>query len=101
MRWEAHVQQDTPEVDKARLIAENVYYALRGQGTTLVDPSEEQTLIRRLVEAVRPEVGTSVDAIISAANSVRSAWEENSDEAPGPRVKSVNLTDGSVAMELR
>lgn len=102
MSWEARVQQDIPDTDKAaRVIAENVYYAYRGQGTTLIDPSQEQTLLARLVEAIRPEIGSSVDAIISAANTVLSAWEDSCDEAPGPRVRSVNLTDGSVAMELR
>jgi hypothetical protein len=94
------VQQDIPSVDKAaRTIAENVYYAFRGQGTTLIDPPpKEQTLLARLVEAIRPEIGASADAIISAANKALAAWEENNDEAQGPRVASVNLTDGSVTM---
>ena len=95
------MQQDIPSVDKAaRTIAENVYYAFRGQGTTLIDPPKEQkqTLLARLVEAIRPEIGASADAIISAANKALAAWEENNDEAQGPRVASVNLTDGSVTM---
>ena len=94
------MRQDTSDPDKpARLIADNVYYAFRGQGTTLIDPSEEQTLITRLTEAIHLEEAASVDAIISAINAVLLAWEESSDEAPGPRVQSVNLTDGSVSME--
>jgi hypothetical protein len=94
------VRQDTSDSDKAaRLIADNVYYAFRGQGTTLIDPSGEQTLMTRLVEAIHLEEAASVDAIISAVNAVLLAWEESSDEAPGPRVRSLNLTDGSVSME--
>ena len=96
------MQQDVPDADKAaRIIAENVYYAFRGQGTTLIDPSKEQAFLSCLVEAIRPAVGTSVDAIITAANTALSSWEMSSDEAPGSRIATVNLTDGSVSMEPR
>jgi hypothetical protein len=40
-----------------------------------------------------------VDAIVTAANAVLSAWEEGSEKTPSPRVRSVNLADGSVTMD--
>ena len=95
------MQQDASVEDKAaRIIAENVYYPFRGQGTTLIDPSHEETLLARLAEAIRPGLGGSVDVIVAAANAVLSAWARGSEGAPSPRVRSVNLADGSVTMEL-
>ncbi|WP_238253694.1 hypothetical protein [Methylobacterium bullatum] len=94
------MQPDASVEDKAaRIIAANVYYAFRGQGTTLIDPSHEGTLLARLVEAIRPEIGGSAEAMITAINTVLLEWEEGSEEAPSPRVRSINLADGSVSME--
>lgn len=94
------MQQDASiEHKAARIIAENVYYAFRGQGTTLIDPPHEDKLLVRLVEAIRPEIGGSAEAIITAINTVLLEWEEGSEEAPSPRVRSINLADGSVSME--
>jgi hypothetical protein len=100
MSEEAHVQE-TPDADKAaRDIAENVYFAFSRQATTLIHPTKVQTLLTRLAEAIRPEINSSPDLIISAANRTLDAWEQISDEVRGPRVASLNLTDGSVTMNL-
>ncbi|MHC2019924.1 hypothetical protein [Methylobacterium sp. CM6247] len=94
------MQQDASVEDKAaRIIAENVYYAFRGQWTTLIDPSHEEALLARLIEAIRPGIGGSVDAIVTVTNAVLSAWEEGSKKTPSPRVRSINLADGSVTMD--
>ncbi|MEL6062229.1 MULTISPECIES: hypothetical protein [unclassified Methylobacterium] len=94
------MDQDTPEADRtARTIAENVYaaYWQQAQGTT--HPQTEQTLLARLVEAIRPEIpGGSPGAIIAAANAVLDALEQRSPGIRGPRVSALNRADGTVAV---
>lgn len=93
--------QETPEADKAaRTIAENVYFAFTRQATTFIHPAKEQILVTRLVEAIRPEIGSSSEAVLSAANRTLEAWEQTNDEVRGPRVASLDPTDGSVTMML-
>ena len=97
---EAHVQQDTPGVDRtARTIAENVCAAYTRDAEGLIDEQAEQALLTRVVEAIRTEVpgGTPRD-IIDAANSALDAWELENVEVRGPRVSALNRADGSVAL---
>ena len=91
---------DTPEPDRAaRVIAENVYVAFCQMATMPAHPLEEQTILARLVEAIRPQIGVgSPSAIIEAANAVLSAWEQRDPDVRGPRVVSVNQVDGSVML---
>lgn len=91
---------DTPAPDRAaRVIAENVYVAYCRHATMQVHPQEEQTILARLVEAIRPQVGSgSPRAIIEAANAALSVWEQRDPDVRGPRVVSVNQTDGSVVV---
>ncbi|AWN40750.1 hypothetical protein [Methylobacterium durans] len=96
------MQQDTPDADRtARTIAENVYAAYMRQAEGGRHPQTEQTLLTRLVEAIRPEVpgGTARD-LLDAANSALDAWELQSGGAAGPRVTSLNRADGSVGMDV-
>ena len=69
---------DTSEPDRAaRVIAENVYVAFCQQATMPAHPLEEQTILTRLIEAIRPQIGSgSPAAIIEAANAALSAWEQ-------------------------
>ena len=93
--------QETPDADKAaRNIAENVYSAYERQATTRVHPTKAQTLLARLAEAIRPEIGSSPGSIITAVNSMLDAWEQTNDEVQGLRVASLNMTDGLVSMSL-
>lgn len=95
------MQQDTPELDRtARTIAENVYAAYMQQAQGRMHPQTEQTLLARLVEAIRPEVpgGTPRD-IIDAANGALDAWEQQSGAVRGPRISALNRAEGSVAMD--
>ncbi|KQP59748.1 hypothetical protein [Methylobacterium sp. Leaf108] len=93
--------QETPDADKAaRNIAENVYFAFSRQATSFIHPAKEQILLTRLVEAIRPEIASSQDMIVVAANDALVAWEQANDEVRGPRVASLDLTDGSVTMSL-
>ena len=93
--------QETPDADKAaRNIAENVYSAYEQQATTRVHPTKMQTLLARLAETIRPEIGSSADSIITAVNKTLDAWEQTNDEVQGPRLASLNMTDGSVTMSL-
>lgn len=91
---------DTPDPDRAaRVIAENVYAAFCRQATMPAHPLEEQTILTRLVEAIRPEIGTgSPGAIVEAANTTLSAWEQRDPDVRGPRVASVNQIEGSVTL---
>jgi hypothetical protein len=91
---------DTPDVDgTARAIAENVYAAYSRQAEGAIHPEMEQTVLARLVEAIREEVpgGTPRD-ILDAANSVLDAFEEQNAEVRGPRASALNRADGSVSM---
>lgn len=91
---------DTPEPDRAaRVLAENIYAAFCRQATMPAHPLEEQTILTRLIEAIRPQIGSgSPGAIIDAANAALSAWEERDPEVRGPRIASVNQIDGSVTL---
>ncbi|GLS57222.1 hypothetical protein [Methylobacterium gregans] len=94
------MQQDTPQVDQtARTIAENVYAAYMRQAEGGRHPQTEQTLVTRLIEAIRPEVpgGTPRD-IIDAANGALDAWEQQQGGGGGPRVTALNRADGSVGV---
>ncbi|GEP07829.1 hypothetical protein [Methylobacterium oxalidis] len=95
------MQQDAPDLDRtARTIAENIYAAYTPQGEGGAGQQNEQILLTRLVEAIRPEVpgGTPRD-IIDAANAALKAWEQQSGEARGPRVSALNRAEGSVKMD--
>ncbi|MHB2204927.1 hypothetical protein [Methylobacterium sp. CM6257] len=91
---------DTPAPDRAaRVIAENVYVAFCQQATMRVHPQEEQMILARLVEAIRPKIGSgSPGEIVEAANTALSVWEQRDPNVRGPRVVSVNEIDGSVTL---
>ncbi len=91
---------DTPAPDRAaRVIAENVYVAFCQQATMAARPLEEQTILTRLVEAIRPQIGSGAPgAIVEAANAALSAWEQRDLEVRGPRVVAVNQIDGAVTL---
>lgn len=91
---------ETPDADCAtRVIAENVYAAYC-RHATMPDPyREEQTVLTRLVEAIRPQIGMSAPGeLIEAANLVLSEWEQWDPEVRGPRVVSINQIDGAVTV---
>lgn len=94
------MEQDTPGVDRtARTIAENVHTAYWRHARGSEHPQVEQTLLARLVEAIRPEIpGGSPGAIIDAANAVLDALEQQNPGIRGPRVSALNRADGSVGM---
>ena len=96
------MEQDTPGVDRtARTIAENVHTAYWRQAQGSEHPQIEQTVLARLVEAIRPEIpGGSPSAIIAAANGVLDALEQQNPGIRGPRVSALNRADGSVAVGL-
>ncbi|GJD98021.1 hypothetical protein [Methylobacterium iners] len=92
--------QEALNADKAaRVIAANVYTAFTLQAAAFIHPAKELVIVARLVEAIRPEIGSSPEVIISVANEILEAWEEGNDEVRGPRVVSINLLDGSVTMK--
>lgn len=93
--------QETPDADKAaRTIAENVYSTFTTQAAAFIHPAKAQILVTRLVEGIRPEITSPPAAIVAAANRVLEAWEQANDEVRGPRVASLDPTDGSVRMTL-
>lgn len=93
--------QETPKADNAaRTIAEAVYQAYERQATTRVHPAKVQTLLARLAETIRPEIGSSTASIVTAVNGTLDAWEQVNDEVQGPRVASLNMTDGTVTMSM-
>lgn len=92
--------KETPDSDlHARTIAENVYAAYCRQAT-MPDPyRQEQTALSRIVEAIRPQIGKgSPGELVEAANVALSEWEQWDAEVRGPRVTSVNPTDGAVTV---
>ncbi|MBE7243406.1 MAG: hypothetical protein INR63_00525 [Actinomycetospora chiangmaiensis] len=94
------MEQDTPAADRtARTIAENVYAAYWRLARGADHPQIEQTVLARLVEAIRPEIpGGSPAAVIAAANRVLDAFEQQYPGLQGPRVSSVNRADDSVTV---
>jgi hypothetical protein len=93
------MEQD-PGVDRtARTIAENVYAAYSRQAERAIHPEMKQSVLARLVDAIREEVpgGTPRD-ILDAANAVLDAFEEQNVEVRGPRASALNRADGSVSM---
>ena len=96
------MQQDTPGVDRtAHTIAESVQAAYRRHAAGGTQLQAEQTLLARLVEAIRPEVpGATPRDIIDAANAALDAWEQQSGKVRGPRVISLDRADGSVKMDV-
>ena len=55
--------------------------------------------VERALEAIRPQIGSgSPEAVIEAANTALSAWEQRDPDVRGPRVASVNQIDGSVTL---
>ena len=94
------MEQDTPAVDRtARTIAENVHAAYWRLAQGSDHPQTEQTLLARLVEAIRPEIpGGSPGAIIAAANAVLDALEQRTPEIRGPRVTALDRADGTVVV---
>ena len=97
------MRQDTPDLDKAaRTIAENVYAAFARMATMPADPLAEQTVLTRLVEAIRPEIRQgSMPAIVDAANGALDAWEQRDKDVLGPRIEAIDLRDGAVTMRFR
>jgi hypothetical protein len=95
------MEQDTPPLDRtARTIAESVYSAYMRHASGELHPQTEQTLLTRLVEAIRPEVpGGTPRNIIDAANEALDAWELQSGGVRGPRVSVLDRADGSVGMD--
>ena len=95
------MDQDTPEVDRtARTIAENIYAGYRRLAAGAIHPQVEQTILTRLIEAIRPEIpSNSPGAIIAAANATLDAFEQVNPEMLGPRVGTVDRADGSVGMK--
>jgi hypothetical protein len=92
---------DTPEADQiARDFAENVYAAYAHQATSAIHPSNEQVLVTRLVEAIRPVIGGSSDGLIRASNAVLDDWESNNLDVRGPRVVAALPAERSVSMEF-
>lgn len=94
------MEQDTPDVDRtARAIAENVCAAYSRQAKGVINPELEQSILARLVEAIRDEVrgGTPRD-ILDAANAVLDAFEDQNAAVRGPRASALNRADGSVSM---
>ncbi|MFK5598237.1 hypothetical protein ACFZ8E_14760 [Methylobacterium sp. HMF5984] len=96
------MQQGMPDADKAaRTIAENVYAAFYRQETIPAQSPEEQTIVTRLVEAIRPQISSgSPGAIVEVANAALSAWEQRDPDVSGPRVVAINQTDGAVTMRF-
>ncbi|AWN40767.1 hypothetical protein [Methylobacterium durans] len=96
------MQQDAPDLDRtARTIAENVYAAYMQQAEGGSHAQTEQTLLTRLVEAIRSKVpGATGRDIIDAANAALDAWEQQSGEVRGPRVSVLNRAEGSVKMDV-
>jgi hypothetical protein len=91
---------ETPDADRvARSLAENVYAAFSRQATMPTPYREEQTVITRLVEAIRPQIGSgSPGEIIAAANQALSDWEQRDADVRGPRVVSANQRDCTVTV---
>lgn len=94
---------ETPDADRrARVIAETVYAAYCRQATMPIPYREEQTVLARLVEAIRPYADKgSPGELIEAANRALSEWEQRDAEVRGPRIASINQIDGSVAVGER
>ena len=93
---------DTPEADRiARDMAENVYAAYAHRATSAIPPSDEQLLLTRLAEAIRPVIGQSPEDIVVASDAVLDDWEINNPGMRGPRVTTALPADGSVAMGFR
>lgn len=89
---------DTPVHNRAaRVIAENAYVSYCRQATMQTRPIQDQPIPVRLVEAIRPQIGSgSPGAIIEAANTALSVWEQWDPEIRGPRIVPINQDDGSV-----
>ncbi|MDP4025330.1 hypothetical protein Q8W71_22115 [Methylobacterium sp. NEAU 140] len=92
--------QDTPEIDvTARRLAESVYVAFAQQATMPAHPLAEQTVVTRLVEAIRGRLpGGSGDEIAAAINGALDAWEAREPEVRGPRVAAVDLAAGTATL---
>ena len=92
--------QDTPDIDIAtRRLAENVYAAFARQATMPAHPLAEQTVVTRLVEAIRGLLpGGSAEAIAAAINAALDAWEAREPEVRGPRVGAVDLGAGTATL---
>lgn len=91
---------DTLDIDgTARAIADNVFAAYSREAEGAIQPGMEQSVLARLVEAIREEVpgGTPRD-ILDTANAVLDAFEEQNSEVRGPRASALNRADGSVSM---
>ncbi|MCJ2078617.1 hypothetical protein MKK68_23720 [Methylobacterium sp. E-016] len=90
---------ETPDPDRAaRAIAENVYAAYCRQATMPAHPLEEQTIVTPLVEAIRPQIGGSPGAIVEAVNAALSAWEQRDPDIRGPRVATIDRSDGAITL---
>ena len=85
----------------AGLLAERILsaYAQQAQGPT--HPQQEQSLLARLVEALRPAVAVGPGAAVAAANAVLDAWEQAQPDLRGPRVHGLDLAGGAVTLATR
>lgn len=93
--------QDTPDIDMAaRRLAENVYGSFAQQATMPAHPLAEQTVVTRLVEAIRGAMteGGSPEAVGSAIDAALDAWEAREPEVRGPRVRSLDLAAGTAVL---
>ena len=92
--------QDTPDIDMAaRRLAENVYVAFAQQATMPAHPLAEQTVVTRLVEAIRGAMPDGSPAAVgSAINAALDAWEMREPEVRGPRVRSLDVGAGTAVL---
>ena len=89
---------DTPEPDRiARDLAERVYAAYAQQATGPFHPQQEQTLLARLAEAIRP-AGDGA-GLTQAVNAALEAWEQADREVGGPRFARIDPGDGSLVLD--
>jgi hypothetical protein len=92
--------QETPDIDvAARRLAETVYAAFAQQATMPAHPLAEQTVVTRLVEAIRGRLpGGTAEEVAAAVNAALDAWEVREPEVRGPRVGTVDLGAGTATL---
>lgn len=89
---------DTPEPDRAaRTLAERVYSAYAQQAAGSIHPQQEQTLLARLAEAIRPALRSG--EVTGAVNGALDAWERADGRAGGPRFARIDPGDGSLHLD--
>lgn len=91
---------ETPERDLvARSLAEAIYAAYARQAVGPIHPQQEQSLLARLAEALRPvvEPGSGRDPV-EVANAALAAWEVAEPGIRGPRLRALDRDNGSVTL---